>query len=304
MRHRGAGRGEPVHRRLVEVHAVRQPDVLAEPAELVGVLGGRAARLLPAVGVFLTGLGQVGVHPHAELTGQLGRLAHEPGADRERRARRQGHLHHGAGGRVVEPAHRFGRRGQRGVRVLDDLGGRQPARRAAQVHRPPAGMEAQPDGRGRGDLGLERVPPPAPRVPAAPRREDVVVVGAGSAAGQGHPGQARGRRRMDLAGIDPDPHRVQLGEPVEQHGLLRPALGEPLVQVVMGVDQARRGQAAGAVHAPRPGQGLGRGRPVTHRGDPAAGHGDVAAAVLGSAVVVPRAVHGGDRAVLDQQRTV
>jgi hypothetical protein len=41
------------------------------------------------------------------------------------------------------------------------------------------------------------------------------------------------------------------------------------------------------------------GRALAHGGDPVAGHRDVAAAVLGAAVVVPRAVHGRDRAVLD-----
>ena len=70
----------------------------------------------------------------------------------------------------MEPADRLGRRGQRVVRVLDDLVGRQPACRTAQVHRAPAGMKPQPDRRGAGDLRLERVPA---AVPGRGRRPDL-----------------------------------------------------------------------------------------------------------------------------------
>ena len=216
-------------------------DVLAEPAEIVGELGRGPAERLPAVRVLLAGLGQVGVQPDAQPAGQLGHLAHELLADAERGARRHRHPHHGAGGGVVEPADRLGRRGQRVVRVLDDLVGRQPACRTAEVHRAPAGMKPHPDRRGGGDLRLERVPAAVPgrgrsrvsaRRPRSPaRREDVVVIGAGAAPGQGQPAQSGGGRRADVRGLDPGPDRIQLGEPVEQDGLLRAALGQPLVQV-------------------------------------------------------------------------
>jgi hypothetical protein len=200
----------------------------------------------------------------------------------------------------VEPAHRLLGRGQGRVGVLHDLVGRQAASGPAQVHRPAAGVEAQADTGGRGDLGVKGVAAGAGPEAAAPR-EDVVVVGAGGAAGQGQPGQARGRRGVDLLGVDPGPDRVQLGEPVEQHGLLGAALGKPLVQVMVGVDQARGGQAPGAVDAPGPVR-HGRRGALAHRADPAACHHDVAAAVLGAAAVVPRAVHGRDRAVVDHDR--
>jgi len=101
-----------------------------------------------------------------------------------------------------------------------------------------------------------------------------------------------------LPGVDPGPDRVQLGEPVEEHGLLGPALGEPLVQVMVRVDQAGGGQAAGPVDPAGPVGDVQR-RALAHRGDPVAGHRDVAAAVLGPGLVVPGAVHGRDRAVLD-----
>ena len=71
-------------------------------------------------------------------------------------------------------------------------------------------------------------------------------------------------------------------------------------------DGARRIDAAGCLATPglvnthhHLYQWLTQGRALAHRGDPVAGHRDVAAAVLGAALVVPRAVHGRDRAVLD-----
>jgi len=46
VRHAGAGRAEPLDRRVVEVDAVRQPHVVAEPAEPLQVLDRAAAELL------------------------------------------------------------------------------------------------------------------------------------------------------------------------------------------------------------------------------------------------------------------
>src|SRR6185437_4021211 len=91
---------------------------------------------------------------------------------------------------------------------------------------------------------------------------------------------------------------VELGQPVEEHRLLSPALGEPLVQVVVGVHQAGGGQAAARVDPPGP-VGHASGGALAYSGDPVAGHRDVAAPVFGAALVVPRAVHGRDRTVLD-----
>jgi hypothetical protein len=163
-------------------------------------------------------------------------------------------------------------------------------------------VKAQADPRGRGHLGGDRIGvgarPETPKSPTSVSREDVVVIGAGGAPGHGQPGQARGGRGVDLPGVDPGPDGVQLGEPVEEHGLLGPALSEPLVQVVVGVDQAGGGQASGRVD-PAGAVGDASGRALAHRGDPAAGHREVAAAVLRAALVVPGAVHGRDRAVLD-----
>ena len=50
---------------LVEVHAVREPDVVAEPAELLEVLDRAHAEALQAERLLLDGLGHVRVQPHA-----------------------------------------------------------------------------------------------------------------------------------------------------------------------------------------------------------------------------------------------
>ena len=69
VRDAGAGRAEPRHRRVVEVHGVRQPHVVAEPAEPLGVLDRRAAVRVAAELLLVDGLGEVGVQPDALARG-------------------------------------------------------------------------------------------------------------------------------------------------------------------------------------------------------------------------------------------
>ena len=57
-----------------QVHAVREPDVVAEPAEVLEVLDRPHAEALEAERLLLDRLGQVRVQPHAALAGELGRL--------------------------------------------------------------------------------------------------------------------------------------------------------------------------------------------------------------------------------------
>ena len=73
--------------RVVEVHAVREPHVVAEPAELLEVLDRAAAEQLDAEALLVLGLGHVGVQADAARAGQLGRLAHQLLGDAERGAR-------------------------------------------------------------------------------------------------------------------------------------------------------------------------------------------------------------------------
>jgi hypothetical protein len=120
-----------------------------------------------------------------------------------------------------------------------------------------------------------------------------VVVGARAAA------RAQQRREAGAGGgaldprVEPGPRRVQLLQPLEQRRLLGQAARRPLVEVVVAVDQAGGGEAAGGVDP----AAVRRGRAaLADRLDPAVRDDDVAGAVLGAG-----RVDGGDRAALDDQ---
>ena len=57
----------------------------------------------------------------------------------------------------------------------------------------------------------------------------------------GEPGACRGVLRL---GVDPRPDGIELSEPGEEVGLLRPGAGQGLVEVVVGVDEAGRDDRA------------------------------------------------------------
>ena len=175
------------------------------------------------------------------------------------------------------------------VAALDDRVGRQAAVADPEVDRPAARMEAQPDRRRRIDLDRQQV--------AGLRREDVVVVGGRRASGRRELGQPDPRRGVDGLGVDVLPHRVQRGQPFKQRPLLHMTAGRVLVQVVVAVDQPRRGQAPAAVDPAlgTPGPRL-RRRPRTDRGEPIAIDDEVPVGEL-AAVVVDRR----DRAALDDR---
>ena len=120
----------------------------------------------------------------------------------------------------------------------------------AEVHRPARGDEPDAELAGCLDLRLDE--------PGATAREDVVVVEDRGAARQRQLGQARARGGVLGLGVDPRPHRIELAQPGEQIGLLRPGPGERLVQVVVRVDEPGRDERAGEVDAL---VGLGRRAP-------------------------------------------
>ncbi len=121
---------------LVEVDAVRAPDVAVEPAELLEVLDRPAPVELLAVGLLLDRLGEVRVQRQPEPPRELGRLLHQAARDRERRARRDGEL-------PVAVARRASRSvsASTSSSVLDERVGRQAAVRLAEVHRAARGDE-------------------------------------------------------------------------------------------------------------------------------------------------------------------
>ena len=226
---------------LREVDAMRAPDVVGQPAEPVEVLDRAAAVELDAVRLLLERLREVGVEGQPEPAGERGRLLHQPAGDRERRARRDRELHAGSRAGLVQQRCEALRLGEHGVELLDELVGRKAAVGLAEIHRAARGDDPHADLARRLHLGLDQ--------PLAALREHVVMVEHGRAARQRELGEARARRRVLRLGVDPRPHRVQLAQPGEEVGLLRPGAREGLVQVVVGVDQARRDDGAVQVDA-------------------------------------------------------
>ena len=148
-------------------------------------------------------------------------------------------------------------------------------------------MEAQADPPGGEDLRLEQVAPPGGK--------HVVVIGGGAAAGQGQPTQVRGGGGVHEVGVQPGPDRVQRGQPAEQRVVGRVSPGDPLVQMVMGIDQAGGGQQPGAVDSLRVGV-PGRQRTRPDRRDPVVLHDQIAGRVFR-----PGLVHRRDMAAFNCQ---
>src|SRR5580658_4875459 len=151
-------------------------------------------------------------------------------------------------------------------------------------------MEPQANGTSRGYGGAQYI--------TAAAREHVVMISGGRAARPGQPGERGGGRISHDLLVDSRPDRVQLGQPAEQRRVGSPAPGGPLVEVMVRVDQARGGQAAGGPYDQGPGQvEAGRGGAWTDRGELAAVDGYMPRRVLG-----PPGVHGDDVAPVDQDR--
>ena len=269
VRHPDARRAEPGRLRLVRVDAVRHPGPRGQPADLLVLLDRPAAEVLQAVGVLVRVLGQVGVQPHVEALGQFRGAPHQLRADAERGARGQRDPHHGPPPGVVVRGDQALAVGEDLVVVLHHRVRRQPAVLDRDRHRAAGRVEPQAHLARGGDLRRPQV--------AAPRGCHVQVVGAGGAAAQGQFGQGHPGGQVRRLLVQARPQRVQAGQPLEQGAVHRRRVrpGQVLVHVVVGVDQARRDQAAGGVQRlPRGRPGVGR---AAHRADQPAGDGDPAA---------------------------
>ncbi len=282
----GPGLGELGDVGVVHVDAVRHPDVLAEPADRLEVVGRAHPEQLLAEGLLLGRLGAVGVQPDPLAAGEFGGLAQQPGGDRERRAGRERDLQHRVGGGVVVAVDGLLGGGEDRVQLLDGVVRGQAAVLLAAVHRAAQRGEPQAQLLDGLDLGAEDV--------AAVLGEHVVVVGGGGAAGLEERGGGTLGGGVHEPVVDPGPGRVEGDQPVEEDVVLGQAAGDPLVEVVVGVDQAGGDEVAlgvdPAYHVVQPA----RGGAVADRLDPVAEQDHVAAGVLG---VV--GVDGGDRGVLD-----
>ena len=145
MRHAGAGAREQADLGGIELNAVRVPYVGTGPAEVLGILPRPAAEPLERERDIVGVLGEMGVQHHALVACEQRRLAHQLGADRERRARRDGDADHRAVERIVEPVDHPDGVGEDRVLVLDQRVGRQPARALAHAHAAARGVEADAD---------------------------------------------------------------------------------------------------------------------------------------------------------------
>ena len=122
-----AGVAHPLRLAGVEVDAVREPDVVAEPAELLDVLERPHAEALHAERLLVDRLGEVGVQADAARRASSAVSAISSPADAERRGGGERDPHHRAGRRVVEAVdrRRARRRGsRRGPRRGRRAGGR------------------------------------------------------------------------------------------------------------------------------------------------------------------------------------
>lgn len=180
---------------------------------------------------------------------------------------------------------RFGR--QQGA-----LGGlHREVRRQAAVLRPTVHGAA-----GQGDPGTDlgdRRQFGADQVTGALGEDVVVVADGGGAALDQHAERALGGGG-EHRGVDTGPGRVERDQPVEQVVVGGESAGEPLVEVVVGVDQAGGGQLPRTVDPADDVRQVRGGPARAHRLDDVPGDDDMAGGVLG---VV--GVDGGDGAVLD-----
>ena len=251
---------------------MRAPDVVLEPAHLLEVLDRAAAEEALAVLLLLDGLGEVGVEPQPEAPRELGGLPHQPLRDRERRAGRDDDLRPRAGAGLVEGEKAL-RVGEHLVGVLDEVVRRQAAVGLAHVHRAARGDEPDAELARSLDLRLDE--------PLLAARKDVVVVERGRAAAEGQRGETGAGGGVLGIAVDPAPERIELAEPAEEVGLLRPRPREGLVEVVVRVDEAGRDECAAQVLE----RLRGRRIALAHLDDEAVVDEDPAVGELGAGVV-------------------
>ncbi|EWS63781.1 hypothetical protein Y695_02982 [Hydrogenophaga sp. T4] len=211
------------------------PHVVAQPAQFLRVLRRGLVELLAAVGDVVVVLGQVGVQAHAlalEAAREFGALAHQVGAHRKRRTRRERDLHHGASRGVVPGFDQALAVFQDRVFLLNHAVGWQPALRLPHAHAAARGQEAHADLLCRFDAVFE----------LHAIGVDVEVVAAGGAAAEQEFGHRHLGRDLHHLGREPGPDRVEPAQPAEELGVLHTGYGpcEALVHVVVRVHEAGR----------------------------------------------------------------
>ena len=213
---------------------MRQPHPVGHPADVGQVVDRPAAERRQAERVLVLRLAQVGVQPDVEVLGAssaVRRISDVETLNGEHGASAMRVI--AVGDAVVVGLHQPLRVGQDLVVVLHDGVRRQPAVLHRQRHRAAGGVEAHAEVARGGHLGGDQVTGAA--------RVHVEVVGRGGAAGQRELGQPDVGADVGRLLVEPGPQRVERDQPVEQPAGQRggEGPGEVLVQVVVGVDQAR-----------------------------------------------------------------
>src|SRR5271165_6927833 len=168
-------------------------------------------------------------------------LAHQGLRDRERRTGRERDAYVRAGLRVMEQLQHPLAVGENRVLVLDDAVGRQAAVLDREVHR--AARHRHPDAESPRllDLDVDRV--------LEPGGIKVMVVRRGRAARHEEFGQRQPRREPQMIRLQPGPDRIERNEPGKERLVdrRRVGAGQRLVEMVVGVDEARQHDMAGGV---------------------------------------------------------
>ncbi|MCY1436858.1 hypothetical protein D9M71_529960 [compost metagenome] len=214
--------------------AMGQPGARAEPADTVQIVHGAQAEALQAEIFFIEGFCQVGVQAHVEFVRQLGTGRHDFRGHRERRARCQGDLDL----RTVTAFVVFGDQplavGEDHFAFLHGLLRRQATVLFTEAHGSAGEHGAHAQFTNALDLHVDRV--------FQTFREQVVMVGGGGATGQQQFSQRDFGGEGEFFRGQACPDRVQGFQPREQRLIdhRRPGAGQGLIEVVMGVDQARQ----------------------------------------------------------------
>ena len=232
MGHAGTGSGKEINLLPVEFHAMGVPDVLAGPAQILGVLTGTAAELRLAIGDILVILRQMSVQHHPLVAGQDRRVAHQLAADRERRTGREANPAHGAFVRIVKGIHHTDHVVEDVRFALHQAVGRQAAVAFADAHGAAGGVKAQPHLGG----GMDGVVQP----PTVGKEVEVIRGQTAARECQLCQPQLGGDLQMRRSHARPD--RVERLEPTEQQRILpaRHRARQVLVEVVVSVDEPRR----------------------------------------------------------------
>ncbi len=171
---------------------------------------------------------------HVQFFRQAGACAHDLWGDRERRAWRQGDLDLGAVATFVVAVDKSLAVGQDDLALLYRLLRRQAAIGLAQAHRAAGEHGAHAQFAHCLDLHVDGV--------VQALREQVVVVGGGGATRQQQFGQGDFAGQCQFAGGQARPDGIQGFQPGEQRLVHHrgPGPGQGLVEVVVGIDQARQ----------------------------------------------------------------